>query len=154
MRRALFLTFACLVFLLPPARLLAATDPCSLVTDLEARQLAAGTLIRPHELSTVRGTSICNWKNAHGIPVLMVQVTPTDPAGLKAGLESQLGPMGYQVVSVPGLGGEAVVAIQKANPKLGLNEEVAMLSVRVGRQVIGLSPAGLAIPGHGPKFLC
>ncbi len=124
-------------------------DACSLLTDAEVHAFAPG-LSAGHPGKMQRpGVSTCQWDNAHGIPALMLEVVPAGESSVKETLEEGMGPMGYTVTDVPGLGDEAAVAVQQANPKYNIEAGVAILAVRVGKQVLQLSPAGLSIPGPG-----
>lgn len=124
-------------------------DACSLLTDSEVHAFAPG-LSAGHPGKMQRpGVSTCQWDNAHGIPALMLEVVPAGESSVKESLEHGMGPMGYTVTDVPGLGDEAAVAVQQANPKFNIQAGVAILAVRVGKRLLQLSPAGLSIPGPG-----
>ncbi|MEJ2185612.1 MAG: hypothetical protein P8Z36_06695 [Gemmatimonadota bacterium] len=127
----------------------AGVDACSLLSAADVHAFAPG-LGAGHPGKTQRANvSTCQWDNAHGIPVLMLEVVPAGASSLKESLEEGMGPMGYSVVDVPDLGDEAAVAVQQANPTYNIQPGVAILTVRVGKQVLQLSPAGLNIQGPG-----
>jgi hypothetical protein len=127
----------------------AGVDACALLTGAEVHALAPG-LSAGHPSKTQRpNVSTCQWDNAHGIPALMLEVVPAGASSLKESLQEGMGPMGYTITAVAGLGDEAAVAVQQANPKYNTQAGVAILAVRVGKRVIQLSPAGLTIPGPG-----
>lgn len=127
----------------------AGVDACALLTGAEVHAFAPG-LSAGHPSKTQRpNVSTCQWDNAHGLPALMLDVVPAGTSSLKESLKEGMGPMGYSVADVPGLGDEAAIAVQQANPKYNTQAGVAILAVRVGKRVIQLSPAGLTIPGPG-----
>ena len=129
----------------------ALSDPCSLLTDEDVGALAPQ--IHHQKLETVAGTAtICEWPNDRGIPVVQLQVTAANPSGPAAELKSNLGPSGYQVIDVPGVGDRAAAAVQQADPSKGLTARVASLLVQAGRYDIGLSTPGLEIVPGSPKF--
>lgn len=124
-------------------------DACALLTGAEVHALAPD-LSAGHPSKTQRpNVSTCQWDNAHGIPALMLEVVPAGASSLKESLQEGMGPMGYTIAAVAGLGDEAAVAVQQANPTYHIEAGVAILAVRVGKRVIQLSPAGLNIPGPG-----
>ncbi|MEJ2679680.1 MAG: hypothetical protein P8174_11500 [Gemmatimonadota bacterium] len=127
----------------------AVVDACSLLTDAEVHAFAPG-LGAGHPGKTRRpNVATCQWDNAHGTPALMLQVVPAGASSVKQSLEEGMGPMGYTVSDVPGLGDEAAVAVQQANPKYNIKAGVAILTVRVDKRVLQLSPAGLDVQGPG-----
>ncbi len=125
--------------------------PCDLLTDTEVADLASG--LKPHQLDTVAGVDkICDWPDAHGVPVVQVQVYDADPQGPAAELRSSLGPSGYQIVQVAGVGERAAAAVQQANPDLGLKEGVASLVAQSEGRAVSISTPGLQILPGTPKF--
>jgi hypothetical protein len=125
--------------------------PCDLLTDTEVSDLAPG--LQPHRLDTVAGVDkICDWPNAHGIPVVQVQVYDADPQGPAAELQSSLGPSGYQIIQVAGVGERAAAAVQPANPDLGLKEDVASLVAQSEGRAVSISTPGVQIVPDTPKF--
>lgn len=131
----------------------AGVDACSLLTAAEVHSLAPGLGAGHPSKTQQANVSTCQWDNAHGLPALMLEVVPAGASSLKESLQEGMGPMGYTVSDVPGLGDEAAVAVQQANPTYNIEAGVAILAVRVGKQVLQLSPAGLNIQGPGsPTF--
>lgn len=128
-------------------------DACSLLTDAEVHALAPNLSGgRPGRVK-IPNVSTCQWEDANGMPGLILQVSPADPSGVKAGLEAQVAPTGYAITAVPGLGDEAAVATQQPDPAHGLTAAVALLEVRVGKRQLGLSPVTLKIAGpEAPGF--
>lgn len=132
----------------------AKVDACALVTASMVTKYATG-LSKGHPGSIPKQSpfSTCVWSDAHHIPGLILTVGPSDPSGVAKGLKRDLGKMGYRVDSVSGLGDEAAVAIQQADPKLHTKTGIATLTVRVGKRQIGFSPMRPAISGTGtPTF--
>lgn len=132
----------------------AKVDACVLVTHAMVAKYASGLgKGEPGKIPKQSPVSTCVWSDAHHIPGLILNVGPSDPSGVVKGLKIDLANMGYRVVAVSGLGDEAAVAIQQANPKLHTKTGVAVLSVRVGKRQFGLSPIRPAIAGTGtPGF--
>ena len=132
----------------------AKVDACALVTQAMVAKYASGLgKGQPGKIPKQSSVSTCIWADAHHIPGLILNVGPADPSGVVKGLEGDLAKMGYRVVAVPGLGDEAAVAIQQADPKLHTKTGVAVISVRVGKRQFGLSPLRPAITGTGtPGF--
>lgn len=132
----------------------AKVDACALVTASMAAKYATG-LGKGHPGAIPKNSpvSTCVWSDAHHIPGLILTVAPSGSTGVAKGLKRDLGKMGYRVVSVSGLGDEAAVAIQQADPKFHTKTAVATLTVRVGERQIGFSPMRPAISGTGtPAF--
>jgi len=132
----------------------AKVDACALVTASMVAKYASGLgKGHPGAIPKQSPVSTCVWSDAHHIPGLILTVGPSDPSGVAKGLETDLGKMGYRVVSVSGLGDEAAVAIQQADPKLHTKTGIATLTVRVGKRQIGYSPMRPAISGtDAPAF--
>ena len=93
----------------------------------------------------IPNVSTCHWDKPSGMPALMLQISPADPSGLKAGLENGPATSGYRIEDVQGLDDSAAVAIQEADPASGITPMVALLEVKVGDRQLGLSPSGLGI---------
>jgi len=132
----------------------AKVDACALVTAAMVAKYATG-LGKGHagKVPQQSPVSTCIWTDADHLPALILTVAPSDPSGVAKGLEQGMAAMGYKVVSVSGLGDEAAVAIQQADPKLHTKTGVATLAVRVGKRQIGFSPMRPAISGTGtPTF--
>ena len=143
----------------PPATTAAAADaetagpsPCSLLRDAEVAVLLPGA--GHGKLDTVPGgTRICNWPNEHGIPAVQLQVTPRPSGSLRDDLENGLGAEGgYTVMSVPDLADEAAAAFQDANPSIGTEAGLAMLSARSGSQVVSLATPLVSVQQGSPEF--
>ncbi len=148
---------------------MAAIDACALLSTAEVHALAPGlsvgygakmivkdkTAAFVKVKANVANAPICVWDDAHHVPGLMLQVNPADPSGVKKGLEEGIAAnMGYDVRDVTGLGDEAAVAVQRADPAHGLETGVAGLALRVGKRELLLSPMLLNIaPATGFKHL-
>jgi hypothetical protein len=132
----------------------AKVDACALVTHAMIAAYASGLgKGEPGKIPKQSSVSTCIWADAHHIPGLILNVGPADPSGVVKGLEGELAKMGYRVVAVSGLGDEAAVAIQQADPKLPTKTGIAVLSVRVGKRQFAYSPLRPEIPGTGsPVF--
>jgi hypothetical protein len=132
----------------------AKVDACALVTASMVARYATG-LGKGHAGKVPRQSpvSTCVWSDADHLPALILTVAPSDPSGVAKGLEQGMAAMGYKVVSISGLGDEAAVAIQQADPKLHTKTGIATLAVRVGKRQIGYSPMRPPISGTGtPTF--
>lgn len=131
----------------------AGVDPCSLLTDAEVDAVAPAAGHGHPGKAKMKNVATCEWGKPHGMPALILQVTPVDPSGVKAGLQEGMGSSGYDIFAVADLGDEAATAVQQADPKYGLTRRVAILSVRVGDRELSLSPTGVTIAGPGtPSF--
>ncbi len=140
---------------------LAAVDACSLLSDAEVHAMAPGLgagygkkMIVKDKMAAfvkvkanVANAPICEWDDVrHVSRFFMLQVGPADASGVKKGLEDTFAAnMGYDVRSVPGLGDEAAVAVQRADPARGLEAGVAELALRVGKRQLLLSPVSVNI---------
>jgi len=139
---------------------MAAIDACGLLSTAEVHALAPGLSAGYGEKMIVKdkmaafvkvkanvaNAPICVWDDAHHMPGLMLQVSPADPSGVKKGLEEGFpANMGYDVRDVTGLGDEAAVVIQRADPAHGIETGVAELALRVGKRQLLLSPAYMNI---------
>lgn len=122
-------------------------DVCNLLTQAEVDSLfgkpvGAGKpdLAVPH----VQG---CIWP-ATGIPSFILQVLPA-PASVHSSIDPG---EGYQVIDLEGLGDQAAVAIQQANPQYGTATGVAILGLAKGDYMVTLSPVRLDIQEGSPQF--
>ncbi|MEJ2345202.1 MAG: hypothetical protein P8076_05305 [Gammaproteobacteria bacterium] len=123
----------------------AAVDACSLLSADDLQALAPGLSAGTPGKAKIPNTSTCEWDDASHLPALMLQVTPAPASSVKKDLESGFANMGYDVHEVTGLGDEAAVAVQRADPTHGVQAGVAMLGVRVGKRELALSPVRLQI---------
>jgi len=128
-----------------PPKTVAAVDACGLLSNAEIHALAPGLSAGHKGKVIVANTSVCEWDDAHHVPGLILQVSPADPSGVKKGLEEGFANMGYDIRDVTGLGDEAAVAIQRADPAHGIETVVAELVLRVGKYQLLLSPTYLNI---------
>ena len=149
--KGLFLGMA--IFLCAPTAMAALPDACSLLSNADVHVLAPSLAKgRPGKVK-IKNVSTCEWPDAHGIPALMVQVNVAPPHSLRKDLASGIAAMGgYDIKNVSGLGDEAAMAVQQANPKYGLKAGIAILSVRVGKRVVSLSPMRINIKPGTAKF--
>lgn len=131
----------------------ATPDACSLLSNADVHSLAPSLVKgRPGKVK-FKNVSTCEWVDAHGIPGLMLQVNPAPPHSLHKDLLSGIAAMGgYDIKSISGLGDEAAMAVQQANAKYHLKVGIAMLSVRVGKRVVSLSPMRISIKPGTVKF--
>ncbi|MGA7801352.1 MAG: hypothetical protein WCC36_11130 [Gammaproteobacteria bacterium] len=135
-----------------PATAAAPPDACSLLSNADIHSLAPSLgKGRPGSVK-IANVSTCGWPDAHGIAALTLQVAPAPSHSLHDDLASAFGAMGYDIQSVSGLGDEAVVAVQQADPKYGLQAGVAILSVRVGKRVVSLSPARIDVKPGSARY--
>lgn len=136
-----------------PAAMAALPNACSLLSTADVHSLAPSLVKgRPGKVK-FKNVSTCEWPDAHGIPGLMVQVNVAPPHSLRKDLASGIAAMGgYDIMSISGLGDEAAMAVQQANPKYGLKVGIAILSVRVGKRVVSLSPMRINIKPGTEKF--
>lgn len=123
----------------------AAVDACSLLSATDLQALAPGLGAGSPGKAKIPNTSTCEWDDASHLPALMLQVTPAPASSVKKDLESGFANMGYDVSEVTGLGDEAAVAVQRADPTHGVQAGVALLAVRVGKRQLALSPVRLQI---------
>jgi hypothetical protein len=127
------------------AQAVEAVDACSLLSDAEVHAVAPDVGSGHPGSVQIPGASVCQWDDSKHLPALTLQVTAADPADVKKGLEDAFANMGYDVISVPGLGDEAAVAVQRPDPSHGIESGVAVLAVRVGKRELALSPMRLNI---------
>ncbi len=119
-------------------------DPCSLIAS--EKVFAAFPVLQKVEKQKVGPTTVCNYLDKIGIPALIVSVSQA-AAHVRDSL-SLLDP-GYVIEDVPGLGEEAAIAIQQANPKFGLKEGVAAMHIKKGKLSLNLSFTRIDIPAKG-----
>jgi|GEM_PF-2530504 len=127
-------------------------DACALLSDAAVHALAPGLGQGRVGKANIANVSTCEWPDAHGIPGLMLQVTPAPSTSLRKDLSSGFAAMGYDIQGVSGLGDEAAVAIQQADPKYGLTAGVAILSVRKGQRVLSLSPVRIDVKPGSARY--
>jgi len=123
------------------------TDPCSLTS---AESLAAiFPTLQQAEKQLVGQQSVCNYLDKMGIPALVISVSQA-PADVRKTL-SMLG-SGYLIEDVDGLGDQAAMAIQQANPKYGLKEGIAALHVKKGKSSLNFSFFRINLMPADPQF--
>jgi len=128
-----------------PAQTTASVDACSLLSDAEVRAVAPDVGSGHAGSVRIPGASVCQWDDAKHLPALTLQVTAAAPSDVKKGLEDAFANMGDDVISVAGLGDQAAVAVQRADPGHSIEAGVAVLAVRVGERELALSPMRLNI---------
>lgn len=122
-------------------------DPCSLIAP--EKLISTFPVLQKAEKQAVGPTTVCNYLDKFGIPALIISVSQ---AGSHArDTLSILGP-GYVIEEIAGLGDEAAVAIQQANPKFGLQEGVAALHIKKGPLSLNLSFPRINIQVNDPEF--
>jgi hypothetical protein len=111
-------------------------DPCSLVPLQAVEKIFPE--ITSMEKQTVGPNTTCNYTNSKNFTALMVSAS--DDGTTSA--HEHLVPMGegYMIRDVAGLGDNAAVAIQKANPKFGFKEGIAELMVKKDHILLLLAP--------------
>ncbi len=100
-------------------------DPCSLIAAEDL--ISIFPALKKSEKQTVGQGSVCNYLDKYGIPALVISVTQ---AGTHARDTLSMLDSGYVIEEITGLGDEAAIAIQQANPKFGLQEGIAALHIR------------------------
>lgn len=130
----------------------ASIDPCTLLTDAEVATIAPGAGHGTvHKVAGVE--KICEWPDSHGIPEVQFQVNLPPTSSLRSELKNGLAAGGgYTIISVSGLGDEAVAAFQKADPAKGLAPGLAVILARSGGKVVQLSTSQLSIQQGSPDF--
>lgn len=122
-------------------------DPCSLIVT--GKLISIFPVLQKAEKQTVGPNTVCNYLDKFGIPALIISVSQAGPHARDT--LSILGP-GYVIEEIAGLGDEAAVAIQQANPKFGLQEGVAALHIKKGDISLNLSFPRINIQVNDPKF--
>jgi hypothetical protein len=122
-------------------------DVCSLLTQAEVDSLFGKSVGAGKSDLAVPHVQGCIWP-ATGIPSFILQVLPA-PASVHSSIDPG---KGYQVIDLEGLGDQAAVAIQQANPQYGTTEGVAILGLAKGDYMITLSPVRLGIQEGSPPF--
>jgi len=124
-------------------------NPCTLVTQQEIDSLFSGSAGAGRSSTQAPNVQTCTWPQ-EGVPKFILEVMKAPSGSVRQSIDAG---QGYQVRDITGLGGEAAVAIQQANPKYGLKEGVAILGLRKGSVMITLSPVHLDIKEGTQKFL-
>lgn len=122
-------------------------DVCGLLTQAEVDSLfgkPAGAGRPDFAVPHVQG---CVWP-AKGAPSLILQVLPA-PANVHSSIDPG---KGYRVIDLEGLGDQAAVAIQQANPQYGIAAGVAILGLAKGGCMVALSPVRLGIQEGSPQL--
>lgn len=122
-------------------------DVCGLLTQIEVDSLFGKPVGAGKPDSAVSHVQGCIWP-ATGIPSFMLQVLPA-PASVHSSIDPG---KGYQVIDIEGLGDQAAVAIQQANPQYGTAAGVAILGLAKGDSMMTLSPVRLGIQEGSPQF--
>lgn len=108
--------------------------PCDLIAT--EKVIESFPNLQKAENQTVGLSIVCNYLDKIGIPALVVSVSRVGSSTRDA--LSMLGP-GYKIEDIKGLGDEAAIAIQQANPKFGLKGGVAALQVKKREASLTLS---------------
>lgn len=122
-------------------------DVCSLLTQAEVDSLFGKSIGAGKHDSAVPHVQGCIWPAA-GIPSFILQVLPA-PASVHSSIDPG---ESYQVIDLEGLGDQAAVAIQQANPQYGTATGVAILGLAKGDYMVTLSPVRLDIQESSPQF--
>ncbi len=122
-------------------------DPCDLIAAEPL--IAIFPTLQKAEKQSVGQETVCNYLDKMGIPALVVSVS-------KAGADvrktlSMLG-SGYVIEEMSGLGDQAAIAIQQANPKFGLQEGIAALHVKKGTSSLNFSFFRINLMPADPEF--
>ena len=110
------------------------SDPCTLVAA--EKVIAIFPTLQKAEKQSVGPETVCNYLDSMGIPALVISLSKS-MTNVRETL-SILGP-GYAIEDISGLGDEAAIAVQQANPKFGLKEGIAALHVRKGNLSLNFS---------------
>ncbi len=111
-------------------------DPCSLIPLQTVKKIFPE--ITTMAKQTIGPNTTCNYKDNKNFTALLVSVSD----GGRESAHEHLVPMGagYTIKDVAGLGDNAAVALQKANPKFGFEEGIAELMVKKGHILLLLAP--------------
>jgi hypothetical protein len=122
-------------------------DPCSLIAA-EKLFLIFPALTKA-EKQTVGQASVCNYLDKSDIPALIISVTK---AGTHARDTLSMLDSGYVIEEITGLGDEAAIAIQQANPTFGLKESIAALHIKKENISFNFSFFRISIQSNDVKF--
>lgn len=123
-------------------------DPCVLIVP--EKIFRTFSTLQKVEKQTIGPNTTCNYLDKYGIPALIISISRAGTTHTRDTL-SILG-SGYTILDVTGLGDEAAVAVQQANPKFGLQEGVAALHVKKGNIFLHLFPVRLNIQTDNVEF--
>jgi hypothetical protein len=112
------------------------TDPCNLIAPEKVYATFPG--LKAMKKQTVGPSTTCNYLDKYNIPALIIFTGKAGATSAQDAL-SMLG-SGYTIQNVSGIGDEAAIAIQQANPQFGLEERIAQLHVKKGKIFLSLSP--------------
>lgn len=122
-------------------------DPCGLIAA--EKVLSAFPELQRAEKQRIGPSTVCNYLDKFDIPALIVSVSQ---AGAHARDTLTLLDSGYEIQEIPGLGDDAAIAIQKANPTFGLKEGVAALHIKKDQLSLNWSFTRLTIQAEDPAF--
>jgi hypothetical protein len=125
----------------------AAISPCRLIAP--EKVFSVFPTLQKLEEQKVGSTTVCNYLDKFGIPAMIVSLSQ---AGNHAQDSLTLLGSGYIIEDVPGLGEEAALAIQQANPQFGLQEGVTALHIKTGDVSLNLDFPRLTIPARGVEL--
>ena len=109
-------------------------DPCGLIAA--EKLIAIFPTLQKAEEQAVGSETVCNYIDTMGIPALVISLSKAG-SGVRKTL-TMLG-SGYVIEDVSGLGDEAAIAIQQANPQFGLKEGIAALHIKKGERSLNFS---------------
>jgi len=150
-----FFSFTCMLFLniiiLLPEGICSQNknnvDPCSLIAT-EKLSAVFPTLLKA-EKQSVGPETVCNYLDKMDIPALIISVTKAGSSVHRS--LSMLG-SGYVIEDISGLGDEAAIAIQQANPKFGLKEGIAAMHIKKGDRSLTFSFFRINLMPDEPAF--
>lgn len=109
-------------------------EPCGLIAA--EKLFAIFPTLQKAEEQSVGSQTVCSYLDTMGIPALVISISKAGKSVSKT--LAMLG-SGYVIEDVSGLGDEAAIAIQQANPKFGLKEGIAALHIKKGKRSLNFS---------------
>lgn len=122
----------------------AADDPCHLLTDAEVRQVFSGVASgkRDHNVDKY-GILSCVWETPNDR--FIVQAFAAKPGAvadeLRSRVQGSIDPMRAGAIdhirfqSITGVGDQAMMVVERANPELGIHADMALLATQRGDRI-------------------
>lgn len=122
-------------------------NPCDLIAI--EKIITAFPTLKKAKHETIGHSSVCNYLDKYDIPALVVSVSQ---AGLHARDSLSMLDSSYKIENISGLGEDAAIAIQQANPKIGLQTGIAALHIKKKSISLNISFFRISIQENTTNF--
>jgi len=122
-------------------------NPCDLIAI--GKIITTFPALKKAKNETIGRSSVCNYLDKYDIPALAVSVSQ---AGLHARDSLSMLDSSYKIENINGLGEDAAIAVQQANPKIGLQTGIAALHIKKKSISLNISFFRISIQQNTTEF--